>query len=195
MATLNRKRLVPGRIRGLLIAVLMTASLAGLACNGDDGGPEKTVIRLHDFQSESQWVINGVAEFILEKGYGYGVESVSATTPQMQETLANGELELTLEGWQQNIIDWYDREVARGTVLNLGVMFEASSQVFVIPRWVAETYGIRTVLDMKEHWELFTDPQDSSKGVFYNCIAGWNCANINRAKLEGWSGPRWCSWP
>jgi glycine betaine/proline transport system substrate-binding protein len=113
----------------------------------------------------------------------------------MQETLANGELELTLEGWQQNIIDWYDREVARGTVLNLGVMFEASSQVFVIPRWVAETYGIRTVLDMKEHWELFTDPQDSSKGVFYNCIAGWNCANINRAKLEGWSGPRWCSWP
>lgn len=37
---------------------------------------------------------------------------------------------------------------------------------------------------MKDHWELFQNSQDPSKGVFYNCIAGWECAKINRIKLE-----------
>ena len=74
----------------------------------------------------------------------------------------------------------------RGTILNLGVIYEDSSQVFVIPRWVAETYEIETVFDMKDHWELFTDPENPSKGAFYNCIAGWHCAKINKAKLDAY---------
>ena len=59
--------------------------------------------------------------------------------------------------------------------MNLGVVFEDSSQAFVIPQWVADEHDITAVFDMKDRWELFTDPQDPSKGVFYNCIVGWEC--------------------
>ena len=104
----------------------------------------------------------------------------------MQEALPSGAIDVNIEGWQHNIIGWYTEELEEGTILNLGVIYEASSQVFVIPLWLAETYEIETVFDMKDHWELFTDPQDPSKGAFYNCIAGWHCAKINKAKLDAY---------
>ena len=56
----------------------------------------------------------------------------------------------------------------------------------MIPKWVAEEYGIKDVFDLAEHWQVFTDPQDPAKGAFYNCIAGWHCAKINRAKLDAY---------
>ena len=39
---------------------------------------------------------------------------------------------------------------------------------------------------MKEHWELFPDPEDPSKGLFVNCPIGWNCQLINRVKMEAY---------
>ena len=170
----------------LLVATCLAAAALGLACSGGDDDTEKPVIRLHDGQSRSQFLNNAIATFIIEEGYGYPVESVVESTPQMQEALPGGEIDVNHEGWQQNIAEWYEREIANRTIHNLGVIYEASSQVFVIPGWVAETYSIRTVFDMKDQWELFTDPQDPSKGAFYNCIAGWHCAKINRAKLDAY---------
>ena len=49
-----------------------------------------------------------------------------------------------------------------------------------------EKYGINTVEDMKKHWELFRDPEDPAKGAFINCIIGWQCTEINRAKFEAY---------
>ncbi len=165
---------------------LFAAAVVGLACSGGGGDPEKPVIRLYDSQFESGWLNNAIARFIIEEGYGYAVESVVESTPQMQVALTAGDIDVNLEGWQQNISEWYEDEMAKGTILNLGVIYEASSQVFVIPSWVAQEYNIKTVTDMKDHWELFTDPQDPSKGAFYNCIAGWECAKINKVKLDAY---------
>ncbi len=167
----------------LVISAFLALAVLGTACAEGESDAEKPVIRLHDIQSESQWLNNAIAKFIIEEGYGYPVETVVESTPQMQDALRNGEIDVNLEGWQQNILKWYEEAIAAKDILNLGAIYEASSQVFVIPAWVAETYEISTVSDMKDHWKLFTDPNDSSKGVFYNCIAGWECANINRAKL------------
>ncbi len=172
----------------VFVAACVAAAVLSLACTGGEGDPEKLVIRLHDSQFESGWLNNAIAKFIIEEGYGYAVESVVESTPQMQVALPVGDIDVNLEGWQQNISEWYEEEIAKGTVLNLGVIYEASSQVFVIPSWVAQDYNIRTVPDMKDHWELFTDPQDPSKGAFYNCIAGWECAKINKIKLDAY-GP------
>jgi glycine betaine/proline transport system substrate-binding protein len=71
------------------------------------------------------------------------------------------------------------------------MIFEGGPQFFVIPRWVAEEHNIKTVFDMKDHWELFKDPEDPSKGVFYNCITGWQCAEINTVKMEAYGLTRY----
>ena len=166
-----------------LLIFLSGLSLAAIACGTEAVRP---AITLHDLQNESQWVNNAIVEFILENGYGYPVETVVANTPTMMERLPAGELDVNLEGWQQNIIEWYNKEIGEGNIVNLGTIYEESSQVFVIPGWVAREHGIRTVADMKDHWGLFTDPNDPSKGAFFNCISGWECAEINTVKLQAY---------
>jgi len=39
---------------------------------------------------------------------------------------------------------------------------------------------------MKDQWELFQDPDDPSKGIFYNCLMIWKCSEINDVKLEAY---------
>ena len=164
----------------------MLLALLATGCASVETEGQKPVIRLHDSLGESQKINNAIAKFIIENGYGYLVETVVASTPGMQESLPAGSVDLNLEGWQQNILEWYDAELAKGTILNLGMIFEGGPQYFMIPQWVADQYDIDTVADMKTHWELFRDPHDPAKGVFYNCISGWECATINEVKLEAY---------
>jgi glycine betaine/proline transport system substrate-binding protein len=189
----------------LALTAAITSAVLMSACGGVQGasggptpvggetpsqqvGPDqsKPTIRLSDTQFESLWINNAIAEFVIEHGYGYPVETVEVTTPIMQASLAKGDLDVVMEVWQQNIIDWYEQETSRGNIVNLGMTYEGGPQFFVIPRWVAEEYNIKTVFDMKDHWDLFKDPEDLSRGAFINCIIGWQCAEINRAKMAAY---------
>lgn len=177
------------RLSLLLAALVATALLTG-ACTLLGGG-QKPVIKLHDAEFKSIWINNAIAELIIERGYGYPVETVVETTQAMQEAIQKGEIDLRMEGWQQNFIDWYNEQIEEGNIVNLGITYETGPQFFIIPRWVAEQYDIKTVFDIKDHWELFKDPQDPSKGVFYNCLIGWQCAEINHVKLEAYGLTRY----
>ena len=166
-----------------IFLALLVLPLVAAACGGDD---EKPIIRFADSQFESLWINNAIAQYIITHGYGNPVESVETTTPIMQASLANGDVDVMLELWQQNIIDWYNEEIAQGNIENLGATYEGGPQFFAIPTYVHEQYGINTVFDMKDHWELFKDPEDPSKGAFINCIIGWQCAEINMVKMEAY---------
>jgi glycine betaine/proline transport system substrate-binding protein len=165
----------------VLLALLIAFPLLVAACGGDE---EKPVIKFADNQfGGSLHILTGVAMFVTEHGYGYTPEMIEMTTPVGQVTLANGESHVWMEGWQQNMMEWYEEELAAGNIANMGNMFEGGPQFFVIPKWVQEQHGINTVEDLKANWELFKDPEDPSKGAFYNCIIGWQCAEINAVKL------------
>ena len=43
-----------------------------------------------------------------------------------------------------------------------------------------------SVADMPDYWELFQDPEDPSKGRFYNCIPGWACEETNSMKFDAY---------
>jgi len=166
-------------------AVLFLIAVLAVGCG------QKPVIRLYDGQWGSLWVNNAIAEFIIEKGYGYPVEAVVANTIVMQEVIEKGEIDLNLEMWQQNFIVWYNEQIERGNIVNIGITYEDSSQFFIIPKWVAEEYNIKTVFDMKDHWEIFQDPEDPSKGIVYNGIIGWEATEINKVKLEAYGLTRY----
>ncbi len=169
-----------------LVFSLFVAILFILGCAASETDDNNPVIKLHDPLSESQWINNAIAKFIIENGYGYPVQTIAESTPAMQEALPIGAIDINLEGWQQNIIEWYNLETEKGAILNLGMLYEGGPQFFMIPQRVAEEYGIESLADMKDHWKLFQDPQDPAKGVFYNCIVGWRCASINEVKLEAY---------
>lgn len=181
---MSRRLHKPSRRSWILLVGLLVAMVAVACAGGGSEDAEKPTIRFSDTQFESIWINNAIAQFIVEHGYGYPVESVELTTPVMQVSLANGDIDINLELWQQNWLPNYNESVAAGKIINLGMTYEGGPQFFVIPTWVSEEYGITTVEDMKDHWELFEDPEDPSKGAFINCIIGWQCAEINRAKFQ-----------
>lgn len=164
----------------LLIAVLVVALVAA-ACSSDD--KEKPTILFADQQFESLWINNAIAKFVIENGYGNPVETIEVTTPIMQASVANGDLDVAMEMWQQNWIDNYNEETAAGNIINLGMTYEGGPQFFIIPKATADEFNIVTIDDMKDHWDLVKDPEDGSKGEFHNCPIGWQCAEINRAKI------------
>ncbi len=157
-----------------------------IACDFSWWQRGETVIRLHEDQIDMLLINNAIAEFIIEKGYGYPVERVECTTKEMQRLISQGGIDVALEVWKSNNQDWYRRETALGHILDMGAIYANGHQFWVIPRWVAQEYNIRSVSDMHRHWQLFQDPEDASKGLFFNCITGWTCLEINSVKLEAY---------
>jgi len=167
----------------LLLVVVPAVALFAAACGDDEPKP---TIKLSDTQFESLWINNAIAKLIIEEGYGYPVETVELSTPVMQVSLAKGDIDLNMELWQQNWIDNYNEETASGNIVNLGMTYEGGPQFFMVPKATADEFNIKTVDDMKAHWDLVKDPEDDSKGEFHNCPIGWQCAEINRAKIQAY---------
>lgn len=179
------------KTKKILLSILIALVVIIITAYIFIGGDRKPVIKFHDGQWDSIRISNAVAEFIIKKGYGYPVEMVDTTVLVMLEEIEKGEIDLNMEMWLQSQREWYDRQIEQGNIVGLGMIFEADPQYFIIPAWVAEEYNITTVFDMKDHWKLFEDPEDPTKGLFYNCIIGWRCNGINIVKLEAYGLTRY----
>ena len=169
---------------------------------------DKEVIRFHDGQWGTLWIHNAVAMYITDVGYGYPVEEIQGTTGTMQVTLPEGDVHVNMEMWRINIQDWYQEQVVEsGNVIDLagptaptmslapgskGQTIAVSTQGIYVPTYLIEGDAERgieasapdlsSVLDLPNYKELFADPSDPGKGAVVNCIIGWGCQKIIRAK-------------
>ena len=99
-----------------MLTALAAIAVIGAACGTDE--PEvKATINLSDTQFESLWINNAVAEFVIEAAYGNPVEAIPMTTVIMQTALANGDVDVNMELWEQNLIEWHDEEIPIADVL------------------------------------------------------------------------------
>ena len=148
-------------------------------------------IRLHDDQIDIQRFTNQIAAFIIEEGYGHKVEMVESTIKEIHERLVTGDIHITLELWTENNLVWFQEESAKGSIQDLGALYSGGRQYWIIPQWYAVEKGIKTVTDMAGHWRDFANPEDPSKGIFFNCIFGWACRDINKVKLQAYGLDRY----
>ncbi len=79
---------------------------------------------------------------MIEHGYGRPVASVVLTPKEMLADLPAGALDLNMEGWQHNRLQWYEAQIEAGRIRNLGPTYEASQQFFIIPRRAAEDCSV-----------------------------------------------------
>jgi len=179
----------------LIVAVLLLSIILGACQSGDTSG-EKEKIILADTQFQTIWINNAIVGYLLENGLGYEVETVETTTPVAQESLANGEVSVWLEMWRFNLMDWYNQATESGEVLDVGDVYETSTQAWYVPRYVIEgdsergiepmAPDLKSVSDLPAYVDLFQDPEDPDKGLFVNCITGWQCKEINLVKLHAY---------
>ena len=169
---------------------------------------EKEVIKFHDGQWGSLWIHNAVAMYVVEVGYGYPVEEVQGSTGTMKVTLPEGDVHVSMELWRMNIPEWYDEFVVEGEqVVDLagdtdpsmllpagskGQTIAFGGQGFYVPTYMIEgdaergieamAPDLKSVMDLPNYKDVFADPSDPGKGAVLNCIIGWQCQKIIRAK-------------
>jgi glycine betaine/proline transport system substrate-binding protein len=50
----------------------------------------------------------------------------------------------------------------------------------------AKAPDLRSVDDLAKHAALFPDPEAPGKGLFHNCVPGWQCELVNTKKLAAY---------
>jgi len=138
-----------------------------------------------------------VASHILTKGYGCTVRTVPGTSQPLLNALAKGDVDVLMELWKENNVEIWDKMEQGGRAVETkGVSIEGAIQAWWVPRYLVEgdpkrgikpeAPGLKSVADLPKYKALFRDPEQPSKGRFYNCKLGWNCEKVNSRKLEAY---------
>jgi len=198
----KRMRSIPGPL--LMVAVVLLVFSFGF---GQSLAASKRTVVFADFGWDSAQVHNRIVAFIIEHGLDYKTQFVSGETimlnTAMVEAKGSEAPHINMESWTENMQDIYDKGIALGKdpnskkgIIDLGPNFPNSVQGWYVPRYVVEGDSkrgikpmapeLKSVHDLPKYWELFKDPEDPSKGRFYNCIPGWKCTEINNMKLKAY---------
>jgi glycine betaine/proline transport system substrate-binding protein len=175
----------------LLLMLLFTVFLAACTDRGTNetilfGGGDWDSLRFH----------NGIAQKILEDGYGYPTDEISGSTSAVIQGLRQGEVHVYMELWPDTSHELYQAAVEAGEVETVGINFDDTVSGTWVPTYVIEgdeergiepiAPDLRTVEDLKDYPELFQDPEDPSKGRFYNGPSAWNVSEIIEEKFYGY---------
>lgn len=187
---MNAKRSFTSRMSLLLLGAMLLIVTA-CAPAGEDAKP---TIRLADGAWDSVKFHTAVAQFIIENGYDYPTELMPGSTPAILTGIRNGNIDVYMENWTDNIIDEYTDMIESGDVLELSMNFDDNAQGWYVPTYMIEgdpargiepiAPDLKSVFDLPEHWELFKDPEDPSKGRIYGGIAGWEVDQTLSVKME-----------
>ena len=150
--------------------------------------------------AEMNWAsaefLANVDKIILEKGYGCDVEMVAgATMPTFTSMNEKGQPDIAGELWANAVSIPLKKAISEGRLhsINDGPITGLGEGWWLPPHTVKKHPELKTALDVLKNPQLFPHPEDSSKGAFIGCPAGWGCqlANINlfrafEMKKKGW---------
>ncbi len=153
---------------------------------------KSTTVVFGDAGWDSMKFHNAVAMYIAETAYDLETSETSGSTAVTYGALKTGDIHVYMETWTDSITTYTD-DVAAGTVTELGVNYADNIQGLYVPRYVIEgdaqrgiealAPGLKTVEDLAKYSDIFTDPDDTSKGRVYGAISGWAVDEIMRKKI------------
>ena len=152
-------------------------------------GPKETII-FGDLNWTSALLQNRIAQYIVEKGYGYPTDVKFGSTLPLFQGLQNGDTDVAMEIWLPNQREAWDKARAEGAVLSVGTSLGNDWQsAFVIPAYLQEQYPeLDSVEDLKDDQfkQLFATAETGGKARLVSCIIGWACEEVNAAQIEGY---------
>ena len=152
-------------------------------------GPKDTII-FGDLNWSSALLQNRIAQYIVEKGYGYPTDVKFGATLPLFQGLQNGDTHVTMEIWLPNQDEAWNKAREDGAVLSVGKSLGNDWQsAFVIPAYLQEQYpDLDSVEDLKEqqYKDLFKTAETGDKARLVSCIIGWACEDVNAKQVEGY---------
>ncbi len=150
----------------------------------------RETIVFSDLNWTSAQVQNRIAQYIVEKGYGYPTDTIfGATLPNFQGLLA-GDIHVTLEIWLPNQSIGWSKAVELGEVVSVGAGGLVDWQsYFVVPKYIADANpDLRTVQDLKmgKYQDLFATADSRGKARLVGCVIGWSCEGVGVAQIEAY---------
>lgn len=170
-------------MKKLLFALITASVLVLTACSDASSEGEIDTIVLADAGWDSINVHNYIAAQIMEEGYGYDTDITSGSTAATIQGLSDGDINVYMEVWTDNIRDIYEELTEAGDIETLSVNFDDNNQGLYVPAYVIEgdpergieplAPDLQTVEDLKDYPEVFQDPEDPDKGRIINAPSGW----------------------
>lgn len=132
MVNKSKGGIVSMRKRRKTLLAIAVALLIGIVSIPAAFSGEKAVFV--DFSWSSVQMHNRIAGFILEHGYGYSPEYIFAESVPGLTGLQQGDIDIAMEMWIDNLLEWYDDAVVeKKLVLNLGPVFPRLAAGVVCP--------------------------------------------------------------
>ncbi len=139
-------------------------------------------IKVAEFNWASGELMANVDKFILENGYGCGVELiVGGTTAIFASMNEKGVPHIAGEQWVNALRETLDPALKEGRLhaVNKAPITGLGEGWWIPPYTAKANPDLKTVLDVIERPDLFPDSEDPSKGAFIGCPAGWGCQHVN----------------
>lgn len=152
-------------------------------------GPKETIV-FSDLNWTSAQVQDRIAQYIVEKGYGYPTDVVFGATLPLFNGLRNGDSHVTMEIWLPNQDEAWMEAQAMGEVVSVGESLGKDWQsAFVIPAYLQEQYpDLDSVEDLKDDQfkMLFETAETGGKARLVSCVIGWACEEVNAKQIVGY---------
>lgn len=175
----------------LTLAGMMLANPAA-AADGDAGACDiERPIIFAGLDYDSARFHNALARMILDEGYGCATDELPGSVIPLVGGMSRGDVDVVMEIWSANPVQvWLDAR-EKGQVVEVGTNFPDAREAWFVPRYVVEgadapAKDLKSVGDLPKYTKLFEDQEETDKGRFYNCPAGWQCEIVNSKKLHAY---------
>lgn len=192
----------------IFLALILITTMSLMACgqpNENDGqadegtqeeGNKKETIVMADPGWDSVRVHNSIAGIIMKEGFGYDTEVIPGTTAATFLGFRQGEIDVYMEVWQDNIIEQYTEALEKNEIVEVSTNFDDNAQGLYVPTYVIKgdkergiepmAPDLKTVKDLEKYPEVFNDPEDKDKGRIYGAPSSWAVSEIVKTKVENY---------
>jgi len=144
---------------------------------------------------ESGMLFTEVMQTILKEGYDCEVDTLPGNSIAMENALALNDIQVFAEEWIGRSEVW-NKAADAGKVIGVGSPVIGAVEGWYVPRFVIEgdasrnikasAPDLKNIADLGKYSAIFRDPEEPSKGRFYNCPAGWTCETVNSEMLKSY---------
>lgn len=173
--------------------ILLLAVLAGY---GAAVTAQREPIIFGDLTFDTALTQNRIAQYIIEKGYGWPTDVVDGyisgllqDMTGLMQSLRQGETDVIMELWLSISEGWQDA-FAAGDAVSLGASLDGIAQsAFMIPAYIQAAHPeLDSIEDLKAepYQSLFAASESGGKARLVSCPVSWPCYAINQLQIDGY---------